>query len=420
MTEAINSTICFARHTNASIHNQPAAILPMPEAIAISCQGVSKRFALVDGGNAWRLAFASGRNVPVYQALQDVSFEVPKGQFVGVLGRNGAGKSTLLRVIGGVYASDAGHVAINGALSAIYELGLVGNPELTGRAYADRLLTVHGFSARERAEMILDIREFSELGDRFEDPVLTYSAGMTARLFFSTATAGNYDVYLLDEILSVGDQHFQAKCWRRLRSRISQGASGVLVTHDWAAIMRMCETAYVLEKGKIIFGGPAERASRIYLYGDDAQQSYVPNIARFASRPATPISVLTGENLQLSLVVDIMTSTEIACTCAIERLQPGFGWETALMTRKPVPVGHRPGRHAVNLSIPALPLDPGSYQISLHLSAPDPERERRRILLDGWTWLDGNGLALDVRGDSEQGMSLPLTWTLAAPGASRE
>ncbi|RYE30292.1 MAG: ABC transporter ATP-binding protein, partial [Hyphomicrobiales bacterium] len=292
---AISSTICCVRHTNASIHDSPQAISPMPAAIAITCQGVSKRFALVDGGNAWRLAFASGKNVPVFQALHDISFEVPKGQFVGILGRNGAGKSTLLRVIGGVYANDTGRVAINGAMSAIYELGLVGNPELTGRSYADRLLTVHGFSARERAEMILDIHEFSELGDRFEDPVLTYSAGMTARLFFSTATAGSYDVYLLDEILSVGDKHFQAKCWRRLRSRISQGASGVLVTHDWAAIMRMCETAYVLDKGKVIFGGPAARASRIYLYGDNAQQSYVPGIARFASRPAMPISVPTGE-----------------------------------------------------------------------------------------------------------------------------
>ena len=179
---------------------------------------------------------------------------MPKGQFVGVLGRNGAGKSTLLRVVGGVYAADTGQVMVNGAMSSIYELGLVGNPELTGRTYANRLLTVHGFPRSQRAAMIADIHEFSELGDRFEDPVLTYSAGMTARLFFSTATAGSYDVYLLDEILAVGDKHFQAKCWRRLRDRISQGASGVLVTHDWAAILRMCETAYVLEGGKVIFG----------------------------------------------------------------------------------------------------------------------------------------------------------------------
>ncbi|MEW3623567.1 ABC transporter ATP-binding protein, partial [Pseudomonas aeruginosa] len=96
-------------------------------------------------------------------------------------------------------------------MSGLYELGLVANPELTGRQYADRLLTVHGFTSSERIAMISDIHEFSELGDRFEDPVLTYSAGMSARLYFSTATAGQYEVYLLDEVLAVGDQHFQSK-----------------------------------------------------------------------------------------------------------------------------------------------------------------------------------------------------------------
>lgn len=389
----------------------------MPAAISITCEGVSKRFALVDGGSAWRLAFGAGKDVPVFQALHDVSFEVPKGQFVGVLGRNGAGKSTLLRVVGGVYATDTGRVAVNGAMSAIYELGLVGNPELTGRAYADRLLTVHGFSRRERAEMILDIHDFSELGDRFEDPVLTYSAGMTARLFFSTATAGSYDVYLLDEILSVGDQHFQAKCWRRLRSRISQGASGVLVTHDWAAIVRMCETAYVLDRGKVTFGGPAERAARLYLYGEDARQTYFPGIARLISRPRTPIAVAAGSDLNISVGVEILRPVAVGCTCAIERLQPGFGWETALMTRQPHPIGDSVGHHEISLHVPAVPLDPGSYQISLHLTAPDTVDRRRLKLLDGWTWLNGNGIALEVTGDPRQGMPLPMKWSVQSPEA---
>jgi lipopolysaccharide transport system ATP-binding protein len=382
----------------------------MPAAIAISCQGVSKAFALVDGGNAWRLAFGAAKDVPVFQALHDVSFGVPKGQFVGVLGRNGAGKSTLLRVVGGVYAADTGQVMVNGAMSAIYELGLVGNPELTGRAYADRLLTVHGFSRSLRAAMVADIHEFSELGDRYEDPVLTYSAGMTARLFFATATAGNYDVYLLDEILAVGDKHFQAKCWRRLRDRISQGASGVLVTHDWSAILRMCETAYVLEGGKVIFGGAAERAVRLYLYGKDAREVFHEGVAHFTSRPNTPIRALSGQNLAIVATATIETPAQVGCVFVVERLQPGFGWETALMSRGVTPVGTAEGQYKIEIALRDLPLDPGLYQVGLHLVMPDPEIEGRRIPLDGWSWLNGNGLALEVTGDATGGLTLPMRW----------
>ncbi len=382
----------------------------MSAAIAITCQGVSKRFALVDGGNAWRLAFGAAKDVPVFQALHEVSFDVPKGQFVGVLGRNGAGKSTLLRVVGGVFATDTGQVSVNGAMSSIYELGLVGNPELTGRAYANRLLTVHGFPRSQRAAMIADIHEFSELGDRFEDPVLTYSAGMSARLFFSTATAGSHDVYLLDEILAVGDKHFQAKCWRRLRDRISQGASGVLVTHDWAAILRMCETAYVLESGKVIFGGAAERAARLYLYGKDARESFHEGVAHFTSRPHAPIRALSGQNLTIAAIATVEVPAQVGCVFVIERLQPGFGWETALMSRGVTPVGTAEGQYKIEINILDLPLDPGQYQISLHLVMPDPEIAGRRIALDGWSWLNGNGLALEVAGDASRGLTLPMRW----------
>ena len=103
----------------------------MRRAVAITCKGVSKSFALIDRGNAWRIAFGLDQAVSRYKALQDVTFDVPKGQFVGVLGRNGAGKSTLLRVIGGAYSADVGRVSVTGAMSALYELGVVGSRELT-------------------------------------------------------------------------------------------------------------------------------------------------------------------------------------------------------------------------------------------------------------------------------------------------
>lgn len=381
----------------------------MPGAVAITCRGVSKSFALIDRGNAWRVALGLDGGLPRFQALRDVSFDVPKGQFVGVLGRNGAGKSTLLRIIGDVYTADAGRVSIDGAMSGLYELGLVGNPELTGRQYADRLLSVHGFNIRKRTTMIADIHEFSELGDRFEDPVQTYSAGMGARLFFATATAGHYDVYLIDEILSVGDEHFQSKCWRRLRDRVSHGASGILVTHDWAAILRLCETAHVLDRGEVLYSGQAETAVRRYLYGDEKGEKFCAGIARFLGKPSFPAVIKPGDDFVLQAEVKICRPAEVYATFVIERLQPGFGWETALMSRKLTPVSNTAGRYVVEVSVPKLPLEPGSYQACMHLVMQDEHGQR--ITLDGFSWLNGTGLGVEVAGLA-RGLTLPMRSSL--------
>ena len=382
----------------------------MSHAVAITCTGVSKSFALVDKGNAWRVLFGGQLGLPAFEALKDISFDVPKGQFIGILGRNGAGKSTLLRVIGGVYSANRGRVTINGALSGLYELGLVGNPELTGRVYADRLLTVQGFDTRARKAMIADVHDFSELGDRFDDPVLTYSSGMTARLFFSTATAGFYRVYLLDEILSVGDQHFQSKCWRRLRDRVARGASGVLVTHDWSAIIKLCETAYILENGSFVFSGPPERAARLYLYGEASKQPTTEGIAHFVAKPADRLIARVGEDFSLGLEVEIKKSADVGVVFIIERLQPGYGWEIALMSREVGVVGREPGYYAVDILTQHLPLEPGLYQISVNLVMPDPEFPGRRINLGGYAWLDGNGISLEVEGSEQGGLRLPTYW----------
>ncbi|MDP4289135.1 MAG: ATP-binding cassette domain-containing protein [Bacteroidota bacterium] len=381
-------------------------------AIAISCTGVSKSFPLFDAGNSWRLLFNRSAQVGAFKALDGITLEVEKGKFVGVLGRNGAGKSTLLRVLGGVYAANTGTVEIEGAISALYELGVVANSELTGRQYADRLLSVHGFSRRERLEMISDIHEFSELEKRFDDPVLTYSAGMGARLYFATATAGNYSVYLVDEVLSVGDQHFQSKCWRRLRERLACGASGILVTHDWPAVLKLCETAHVLDHGKVSFSGAAALATRFYLYGSALQNTYKTGIAKFVGTPTITTSSSSPQDLSVTCTAEIHVDTEVGVTFAIERLQPGFGWETMLMSRSVTPVGEKAGTYEVIVEVPALPLEPGAYQIAVHLVSADPDAPGQFNLLDGFGWLDGNGISLEIDGVPEQSMAIPAQWAL--------
>ena len=381
--------------------------------VAVSCRGVSKQFALVEAGKVWRVALGLYRNMESFKALTDVTFDVPRGQFVGVLGRNGAGKSTLLRVIGGVYPTDSGTVTINGPLSGLYELGTVANMHATGREYADRLLTVHGFGRREREHMISDIHDFSELGLRFEDPVQTYSAGMAARLYFATATAGQYSVYLLDEVLSVGDQHFQAKCWRRLQDRLARGASGILVTHDWSSVLRLCQTAHVLDRGRIIFSGPSQRAARIYLYGDDGVGEMRRDLAAFVKTPPASLVARQGEDFAVSAEVEIYQPREICFGFMIERMEPGFGWETVVMTRANVSIGRKPGRYLVQVVAPRLPIEPRTYQLSLQLASPNPEATGQFIRLDSVGWLTGNGISLEVHGERNTQL-LDATWKVVA------
>jgi lipopolysaccharide transport system ATP-binding protein len=193
---------------------------------------------------------------------------------------------------------------------------------------------------------------------------------------------------------------------------VSNGASGVLVTHDWAAIVKLCETAHVLDRGRLIYSGPAEHAARHYLYGEAKRSSFRVGIARFVDQVSYPREVRSGEDFLLEAEVEMLEPASVGCVLAIERMQPGFGWETALMSRRVAPVGEHPGRYAIEVAVPALPLGPGSYQISLQLVMPDSDNPGLRVVLDGYGWLDGNGLPLDIVGELDRGLALPTSWTL--------
>ncbi len=380
---------------------------------AVEAKAISKQFALVDAGDAWRLAFGGMRGVDTHQALADVSITAPRGQFTGVLGLNGAGKTTLLRTLGGVYSPDNGMIAISGAMSAIYELGVAGNAFLTGQEYARRLLTMRGIRGAAQDPLIADIHDFCELGDRFNDRVQGYSSGMAARLYFAVATAGFYDVYLIDEVLTVGDQYFQAKCWRRIRDRLRQGASGVLCTHDWSAIMRICTHALILDKGRVVFEGAPERVARKYLYGDNMGEQRTEGVARIVRRPAGIIVGAAGRDLLIPLTVEIEREADVQSVAVVERLNVGVGWETMLMSRTPDPVGRVPGLYDIEVRIPSMPLAPGEYDLSVALVMPDASGAR--TMLDGFGWLSGNGSTLLLNAsDDNQTLTLPVRWEVCA------
>jgi lipopolysaccharide transport system ATP-binding protein len=379
--------------------------------VALRCDDVAKAFPVLDKASGWRLALGLAGGGDRVQALDGVSFAVPKGEFVGILGRNGAGKSTLLRVLGGIYRPDCGRVCVVGDLSGLYEIGTSGNSELTGREYARRFLSLSGVPAAALPPLIDEIREFAELDDRFDDSIVTYSTGMAARLYFAVATARQHEVYLIDEVLSVGDSHFQAKCWNRIRARVAHGASGVLVTHDWSAVIKLCRTAHIMDAGRIVFSGPAALAVRRYLYGPEEKLPGNTRIARFEADLPPSLAWRSGEDSRLRVPVQVFERRPVCLRLSIERMSLAVGWEIVLMSRAAAPIGAAPGRYLAEIAIPALPLAPGTYVLNLFLGLEPGPDNPERVVVDTRSWLAGNGIELCVTGAPQAALlRLPMDW----------
>ncbi|MEP6609769.1 MAG: ABC transporter ATP-binding protein [Burkholderiaceae bacterium] len=196
--------------------------------------------------------------------LRDITFSVGAGESVAILGGNGAGKSTLLRVLAGVTAPSEGNLDVRGRVTAILELGMGFHAEFSGEQNVQMTAQLYGLRPNEIRALMPRIRDFSELGQQFFDPLRTYSSGMNVRLAFSLATAVRPDVLIVDEALSVGDQRFQLKSLARIRELQETGTTLLFVSHDAAIIPRVCQRALVLHKGKLHLDGPAVEAVAEY------------------------------------------------------------------------------------------------------------------------------------------------------------
>lgn len=199
-----------------------------------------------------------------FWALNDVSFELPKGESVGILGRNGSGKSTLLQLITGTLEPTSGSVIANGRISALLELGAGFNPEFTGRENVFLNLALHGFSDEAIRAKFDDVASFADIGDFIEQPVKTYSSGMYARLAFSAAIHTEPDVLIVDEILAVGDTYFQQKCINRLYRMLDDGLSVLLVSHDAYQVRSICKHALLLQRGEQLLFDSSEKVMDAY------------------------------------------------------------------------------------------------------------------------------------------------------------
>ena len=233
--------------------------------VAIQVEHLSKMYKLYNKPSD-RLKEALGMKVKVREhfALNDVNFQVSRGETVGIIGTNGSGKSTVLKIITGVVSPTKGEVKVDGRISALLELGAGFNGEYSGLENVYLNGTMIGFSKEEIDSKLDDILTFADIGDFIYQPVKTYSSGMFVRLAFAVAINIDPDILIVDEALSVGDVFFQAKCYRKFEEFKQKGKTIVFVSHDLNSISRYCDRVILLNKGNILDEGDPKKIVDLY------------------------------------------------------------------------------------------------------------------------------------------------------------
>lgn len=249
----------------------------------VECRGISKRFKMYR--NPWHRAaeWATLNRASLHRdfwAVRDVSFELQRGECLGIVGRNGSGKSTLLKLVTGVSVATEGHAEIHGRVLSLIELGAGLNKELTGRQNVFNMARLLNFPPGFAKDRIDAIEAFAEIGDFFDRPTKTYSSGMTVRLTFSIFQSFEPEVLVVDEALSVGDVFFVQKCSRRIQEMLDAGTTMLFVSHSPGAVTNLCSRAILLERGRVTFDGEPE--DTIARYHDSLRRGDQP------AKPAAP------------------------------------------------------------------------------------------------------------------------------------
>lgn len=279
----------------------------MSNNIAVKVDHVSKYFKLpTEASQSLRTTlvnrFKGIKGYTEQHVLKDISFEVEKGDFYGIVGRNGSGKSTLLKIISEIYVPEKGKVTIDGKLVSFIELGVGFNPELTGRENVYMNGAMLGFSTEEVDAMYDDIVDFAELHDFMNQKLKNYSSGMQVRLAFSVAIKAQGDILILDEVLAVGDEAFQRKCNDYFMERKQSGKTTILVTHDMSAVKKYCNKAVLIEHGLVKVVGDPDEVANQYSF-DNAAGQKVSNDDVVVENPKIT-------NLQVKLLNDNIISPD--------------------------------------------------------------------------------------------------------------
>jgi lipopolysaccharide transport system ATP-binding protein len=306
-----------------------------------------------------------------FWALDDVSFEIQRGEALAIIGRNGSGKSTLLKLLYGLIKPDVGEITIRGRMAAIIELGAGFDPILSGCENVFINASILGLSREEVEELLPAIIEFSGLRDFMETPVKFYSSGMRARLAYSIATNLSPDIFLVDEVLAVGDTEFRQKCLRNMVNYVEDGGSLILVSHTSVQIQSVCDRGIVLDSGKSCFTGTALEALDHYYRSGLHRQDQPParleplenadctiEAVQIDPDPDTG-AIRTGREFSLTITAVLQREAEIVASISILARD----LLTVVATENSGLRCCAPGRHAFRFLIAALPLMPGLFHL---------------------------------------------------------
>jgi ABC-type polysaccharide/polyol phosphate transport system ATPase subunit len=323
-------------------------------------------------------------------ALRDVSFEVKEGEALGIVGHNGAGKTTILRILSSITSPTQGEITVRGRLAALVEVSSGFHPELTGRENVYLHGAMLGMRRTEIRRKLESIIEFSGVGQYIDVPVKRYSSGMYVRLGFSIAAHLDPDVLLLDEVLAVGDAAFQAKCLERIAELRKKGRTIVFISHDLAAVYRICDRALLLSHGRVLMDGPArsviDQYQQMTFAGEGAsveEASDSDTAARCTSvsfsSPDTSGSIRTGYPLVARL--GYRASRRIIGVVFRISIYWPSGYLCAQLSTESSLGGYslEPGAGAIEFDCPVLPVVPGLYRVDLAIEANGQEinlRER--------------------------------------------
>ena len=309
----------------------------------------------------------SGR-VEIFQALKDISFTVDAGETVGILGHNGSGKSTLLKTICGVLQPTSGEIRLRGNLAALLELGAGFQVELSGRDNIYLYGTMLGFSKKRIDEIFDEIVAFSEIEHFIDTQVKFYSSGMYVRLAFAVAVNVNPDILVVDEVLAVGDERFQAKCIDRIRRFQEEGRAILLVTHSADQVRALCDRAVVLDSGLMIANGPVADALAIFrdaMMKDAVAHQESGDVSDVTidsvTTPNGSFDVANGASVHFDVQI---TSATAYSGYALLEVFSRTGVLVSRSDRMSAPVTLRPGANTVSVELPNVPLLDGVYDLN--------------------------------------------------------